>query len=130
MIVVDASAMAEILLLSEIGRRAAERVLTAKRRHVPHLLDIEVASTLRRFVLRGHLGRDAALAAVEDLRVFPVRRHAHGPLLERVFELRGNLTAYDALYVALAEALEATLVTCDSALVDVPGVRARVELLR
>lgn len=128
-IVIDASAMAEMLMVSAVGARVAQRVLTARRRHAPHLLDIEVVSTFRRFVLGKQLGAAQAQAAIEDLRSFPMRRHGHGPLLERVFELRHNLSVYDALYLALAEGLGATLVTCDAALVDVPGARAAVELI-
>lgn len=67
--------------------------------------------------------------AIEDLALFPITRHGHSSLLERVFELRGNLTAYDAAYVALAEALDATLVTCDKALAKSPGKRATVEVI-
>ena len=128
-IVVDASAMAEMLMASEVGTRVERRVLSAPRRHAPHLLDIEVASTIRRFVLGKQLGVAQAMSAIEDLSVFPLRRHGHTPLLERVFELRHNLSAYDALYLALAEALGATLVTCDAALADVPGARAEVDLI-
>lgn len=128
-IVLDASAMAEMLMASDVGRRVAERAFAVRRRHAPHLLDIEVTSTLRRFVLGKQLAAEQAQSAVEDLVAFPMRRHAHGPLLARVFELRHNLSAYDALYLALAEGLDATLLTCDAALVGVPGAMAPVELI-
>lgn len=126
MIVVDASAMAEILLASGLGKRVAERTLAAKRRHAPHLLDVEVISTLRRFVSSGQMKAARAQQAIDTLRIFPLRRHPHA-LLDRVFELRANLTACDALYLALAEVLGATLVTCDAALAGVPGRCAAVE---
>ena len=128
MIVIDASAMAEMLMVSEVGKRVADRILAAKHRHVPHLLDIEVTSTLRRFALRKQLAASDVLSAIDDMRKFPMRWHGHAGLLDRVFELRHSLTAYDALYLALAESLEATLVTCDTALSAVPGARAGVEL--
>jgi predicted nucleic acid-binding protein len=128
-IVVDASVMVELLLDTELGRRADGLVLGAKARHAPHLLDVEVAQTLRRFVLAGQLPVDRARHAIEDLAAFPISRHGHATLLERMFALRANLTAYDAVYVALAEAMGAAFVTCDSAFMKVPGVRARVELV-
>ena len=128
-IVIDASAMAEMLMASAVGAKVAKRVFAVQRRHAPHLLDIEVVSALRRFVLGKQLPAAQAQTAIDDLAAFPMRRHGHGPLLDRVFELRHNLSAYDALYLALAEGLEATLVTCDEALAEVPGAKAPVELV-
>lgn len=130
MIVLDASVMVEILLGTELGGRAADRVLSADGRHAPHLIDAEVAQVLRRFVLAGQIPAERAMAAIEDLASFPMRRHAHTSLLERVFELRSSLTAYDAVYVSLAEALGAPLLTSDRALLRAPGKRAAVELVR
>ncbi len=129
MIVVDASAMVELLLDTEIGRRVDEQVLGVAARHAPHLLDIEVTQVLRRFVLAGQVSAARAHAAIEDLTTFPIARHGHASLLERVFELRTNLTAYDAVYLALAEVLDATLVTCDKAFARAPGGRARVKVV-
>ena len=127
MIVVDASAMIEMLVQTESGGRGQGmlRQLTASR-HAPHLLDVEVAQVLRRYVRKRVLTSDRAEQAIADLAAFPIRRHGHTGLLDRVFALRANLTAYDAVYVALAEALGATLLTCDSALAGVPGLRAPV----
>lgn len=81
--------------------------------HAPHLIDTEVLHVLRRWRARGELSQARADAAVTDLATFPVVHYAHGPLRERVWALRGKLSAYDATYVALAEALDATFVTND-----------------
>jgi predicted nucleic acid-binding protein len=98
--------------------------------HAPHLVDVEVAQALRRYVREGDLEAATAVAALDDLRSLDLRRHAHEPLLARVWALRENLTAYDAVYVALAEALDAVLLTCDARLTRSPGVARRVELVR
>jgi predicted nucleic acid-binding protein len=130
MIVVDASAMVEMLMQTEIGLRVRTLVLHhGSSRHAPHLLDVEVVQVLRRFVRSGIATPDRAQQALEDLAAFPIRRHGHVSVIGRAFALRDNLSAYDAVYLALAEALDATLVTCDSALAKVPGSRARVELV-
>lgn len=129
MIVIDASAMIELLLDTELGREVGERVFAERSRHAPHLLDVEVAQVMRRYVSASQLKAPRALEALEDLADFPLTRHAHTVLLERVFELRQNLTAYDAVYVALAEALDATLLTCDRALAGAPRLHAKIELL-
>lgn len=128
MIVIDASVMIELLLGTELGRRAGERVFEETSRHAPHLLDVEVAQVLRRYVSSKQLRAPRALEALADLADFPLTRHPHTVLLERVFELRDNLTAYDATYVALAEALDAKLLTCDRALAGAPRKRAKIEL--
>lgn len=130
MTVVDASAMVELLLDTEIGRRVGDQVWAAASRHAPHLLDVEVAQVVRRFVLARQLPRDRGELAIEDLAAFPLHRHAHVPLLERVFALRDNLTAYDAAYLALAESLGVPVITCDEALAGVPGCRVVVRVVR
>ena len=129
MIVVDASAMVELLLDTDLGRRIDTLVLEAPARHAPHLLDVEVCQVLRRFARAKQVPTQRAIEAIDDLTAFPVQRHGHAPLMERVFELRANLTAYDAVYLALAEALGATLVTCDVALARTPGRRTAIELV-
>ncbi len=130
MIVLDASAVVELLLGTELGRSIASRIEDpALGLHVPHLVDVEVAQALRRYVREGELGRDTARAALEALRLLDIERHSHEPLLDRVWALRDNLTAYDALYVALAEALGAILLTCDKKLASVPGISRRIELV-
>lgn len=130
MIVVDASTLVEVLLGS--GRAGAARAALGRpgcALHAPHLLDVEVAQALRRYVSIGQVETTRAESALRDMSRLPLRRHAHGFLLPRAWELRNNLTAYDAIYVALAEALDATLLTSDARLAAAPGVRARIELV-
>jgi predicted nucleic acid-binding protein len=131
MIVLDASAVLELLLGTEMGRSIAARIADpALGLHAPHIVDVEVTQALRRYVHEGELDPDTARAAIEDLRSLDLERHAHELLLDRVWALRHNLTAYDAVYVALAEALDAILLTCDGKLARAPGSRARIELVR
>jgi predicted nucleic acid-binding protein len=130
-IVLDASALVELLLNTATGLRIATRIADpALGLHVPHLADIEVAQALRRYAKDGELEAAEATVALEDLRSLDLQRHAHEPLLERVWELRQNLSAYDAVYVALAEVLDTVLVTCDGRLARAPGAARRVELVR
>lgn len=130
MTVLDASALVELLLGTSLGRRVAERIADPELAlDAPHLVDVEVAQALRRLVRGGELDAATAEDALEDLRALDVERHSHEPLLDRVWALRENLTAYDAVYVALAEALGATLLTCDGRLARAPGIRARVVLV-
>jgi predicted nucleic acid-binding protein len=130
MIVLDASALVELLLGTESGRSIASRIADPEiTLHIPHLADVEVAQTLRRFVRDGELDVASSVSALANLQALDVQRHAHEPLLSRIWALRENLTAYDAAYVALAEALEATLLTCDAKLSRAPGVGVRSELV-
>ncbi|HEX9641009.1 MAG TPA: type II toxin-antitoxin system VapC family toxin [Candidatus Krumholzibacteria bacterium] len=127
----DASALLELLLGTIRGRSIGERLADpALALHVPHLIDVEVAQALRRYVRKGELEPAAAEDALEHLRSLDLERHAHEPLLDRVWALRANLTAYDAVYVALAETLETTLLTCDVKLARAPGLTGRIELIR
>jgi predicted nucleic acid-binding protein len=129
--VLDASAVLELLLGTKGGHVIANRIADPSvGLHVPHLLDVEVTQSLRRYVREGELTSSAALTAIQDLRSLDLERHSHEPLLDRVWALRENLTAYDAVYVALAEALDATLITCDARLARAPGIGKRVELVR
>ncbi len=98
--------------------------------YVPPLMDVEVAQVLRRFAISGEADAERCRAALADLMDFPVARYPHDFLLPRVWELRSNLTAYDATYVALAEALDAPLLTRDQKLANAPGHHARIELVR
>lgn len=96
---------------------------------VPHLLDVEVAQALRRLVAAGAVPLAEARRGMADLRDLPLQRYPHLPLMPRVFELRANITAYDGVYVALAEGLDADLYTRDRRLARAPGHRARVRLV-
>ena len=130
MIVVDASALIEFLLQTALGRKVEARLLRDDDEwHAPHLIDIEVTQVLRRLVRAGELSADRANEAITDLADVDLHRHAHLDLLTRVWKLRENVTAYDAVYVALAEALDASVVTCDAPLAKAPGLRATVELI-
>ena len=130
MIVLDASAVIELLLGTEQGRVIADRIADPTLGlHAPHLVDVEVAQALRRLVECGELDQHDAACAIEDLRALDLERHAHEPLLDRIWALRKNLTAYDATYVALAEALDAIVLTCDGRLARTPGTGKRVELV-
>ena len=131
MIVLDASALVELLLGTQRGRSIGARIADpALGLNVPHLTDVEVAQTLRRYVREGDLDPVSAAAALDDLHSLDLERHAHEPLLDRVWALRQNLSAYDAVYVALAEALDTTVLTCDARLARAPGVAGRIELVR
>jgi len=128
-IVADASAILEILLGTPQGAVIESRVFRrGETIHTPALLDVEVAQVLRRYVSRGEVAQGRARAALDLLLGFPMERYTHEPLLSRIWELRANLTAYDAAYVALAEGLRAPLVTCDVRLANAPGIRTAVEL--
>ena len=96
--------------------------------HAPHLLDVELLSSIRRLTLTGAISDDRAADARLDFAELAILRYPHDVLADRAWELRANLTAYDAVFVALAEALDAPLVTCDARLSRAAGVRARVEL--
>ena len=131
MIVLDASALVELILGTPTGQLVAGRIADpAEDLHVPHLADIEVVQALRRYVREGEIDTDAAEVALDDLRALDLQRHAHEPLLERVWDLRKNLTAYDAVYVALAEVLDAILLTCDRRLSQAPGMSRRVAFVQ
>ena len=128
MIVIDASAVVKFLAPTQLDSAFDLRLGRAESLHAPHLVDVEVANGLRRAVAAGLIGNDRALDALVDLVAMPVIRYPHGALLERAWELRENLTMYDAVYVTLAELLGAPLVTCDSRLARATETRASVEL--
>lgn len=132
MIVLDASAVVSILFNSgPDAEPIRERIESpGESIHVPHLLDIEVLHVLRRQTLRGPLAGKRAATGLQDLENIKMTRYYHAPLLGRIWDLRENVTAYDAAYVALAEALDAPLVTMDERLARAPGNRANVELYR
>lgn len=131
MIVVDASAAVDYLLgVAGFERLAARFGAPGESLHAPHLLDLEVAHALRRLALRRTIATSRAEEALADYGALRVRRYPHGRLLPRIWELRTNMSAFDAAYVALAEALGAPLVTADGALARAPGHAATVELYR
>lgn len=125
MIVVDASAAAAALLNAGPSRQA----LGADQVHVPHLIDSEVANALRRNVAGGRIGSARARLAIDTWRRLAVTRYTVIGLLDRIWELRRNLTAYDASYIALAEALGCALVTCDARLAGALAIRCPVTVL-
>jgi predicted nucleic acid-binding protein len=129
-IVVDASVVIEVLLNTDDGIAIDDRLLSGTESlHAPHLIDIEVTQVLRRYVLRGEVKAQRAQQALDVLGEFPLTRYDHEPLLGRIWELRDNVTAYDGAYVALAEGLDATLVTRDRKLAGVPLLRGAIELV-
>jgi predicted nucleic acid-binding protein len=129
-IVVDASAILETLLRTEAAQRVELRLFAARQTLLaPHLLDIEVAQVVRRYMAMGELSPERGRAVLVDLADFPLRRYPHDILLPRMWELRHNLTAYDAAYVALAEALEAKLLTRDRRLATAARDHVQVDLV-
>lgn len=129
MIVADASALLEVLLRTPAGRALEDRLFApGETLHAPYLVDLEVAQVLRRYRCAGELGEGRAREALDDQRRLPLERYGHELLLPRIWELRANATAYDAAYLALAEVLDAPLVTRDARLGSVPGCRAVVEV--
>lgn len=129
MIVLDASAAVDLLLRIEPQASSIlERLLVpGESLHAPALVDAEALQAIRRRLHRDVLSPARAREALDDLMDLRLVRYPLPPLLERMWELRDNLSAYDAAYVALAEALDAPLVTCDGKLAKAPGHRARVE---
>jgi len=129
-IVLDASAALEFLLVTDKGGRVAERIAPPDETlHAPHLIDLEVAQVLRRYVARRQLDASRAGQALDDLRDLDLNRYPHDVLLGRIWELRHNVSAYDAAYLALAELLGAPLLTSDARLREIPDSRARIEVL-
>ena len=130
MIVLDASATIELLLRTLSGRRIEERVFSPEESlHAPHLIDVEVAQVVRRYAAAGIITPRRGEDALQDLTDISLIRYSHTVLLERIWQLRNNFTAYDAAYLALAEALDAPLLTCDRKLASATSHRARVEVL-
>jgi predicted nucleic acid-binding protein len=128
--VLDASLIVEVILRTPLGIRHADRILdVSDSLHVPHLLDVETVQVLRRLTLAGELAPERAEEALDVLADLPLVRHDHTILITRAWALCTSMTAYDAMYVALAEGLDAVLLTCDGRLARSHGHRARIELL-
>jgi predicted nucleic acid-binding protein len=128
-IFVDASVIVTALADDGADGDRARHRLRGERLVAPHVVDLEVASAWRRLAAAGDIDDRRVELAFADLLSLRLERLGHGPLLGRCWELRSNLTIYDAAYVALAEALSATLVTADRRLADAPGLRCAVEVL-
>ena len=130
MIVLDASAAVEWALGTRTGDAVRARLVAAHRTlHAPHLIDLEIAQTFRRLVAAGVMDAVRADEAQTDFADLALNRHAHNRLLWRIWELRDSLTAYDAAYVALAELLDAPILTCDRRAASSPGHHARFEVI-
>jgi predicted nucleic acid-binding protein len=127
-LVVDTSAVLEALLAHEPAPHLFERLAKDGDLHAPHLIDTEVLHALRRMSMHRELSEERAADARTDFAELTLVRYPHEPLNDRVWALRLNLTAYDATFVALAEALDAPLITCDRRLAEAPGNRAEIEL--
>lgn len=120
--------MVEVLLNTPAAPSIAERLFAERETlHAPHLIDVEVAQVLRRYAMMGQLDATRGRQALHDLSEFPLTRYPHDLFLGRIWELRHRVTAYDAVYIALAEALPAPLITRDRKLATATGHRAKVE---
>lgn len=130
MIVLDASAVIDLLLRSNGVESIEDRVFApGQSLHVPHLLDLEVAQVLRRYVMKGEVAESRAEEALDDLAALRLQRYPHDVLLTRIWELRHTVTAYDAAYLALAEVLDAPFLTRDRRLSMSGGHRATIVLV-
>jgi predicted nucleic acid-binding protein len=127
-IVVDTSAVIGVLAGQPRAARLVDRVINDGDLHAPHLIDVEFQHALRRLVVARAINDDRAADARMDFADLTIVRYPHVSLADRMWELRHNLTAYDAAFLALAEALGAPLVTCDARLARAPGHAASVEV--
>ena len=129
MLVVDASCLYEVLIGSGGAEAVRSRLAQDPDHAAPHVVDVEVLSVVRREHLLGRLDRTAATQAVEDLEDWPGERFGHRPLLGRAWELRATVRGWDAVYVALAEAFDAVLLTLDDRLARASGPTCRIEVV-
>jgi predicted nucleic acid-binding protein len=129
MLVVDASCLFEVVADTPRSAEIAARLSAEADQVAPHMIDVEVMGVIRAQHLRGRLDRTAAAQAVADLRDWPGERFGHRWLLERVWQLHGTVRGWDAFYVALAEAFDATLLTMDSRLARAHGPACRIEVV-
>jgi predicted nucleic acid-binding protein len=129
MLVVDASCLCEVLTGSPGAESVRVRLAADDDHAAPHIVDVEVFGIIRRELIRGRLDRTAAALAIDDLQDWPGQRFGHRHLLPRAWELRDSVRGWDAMYVALAEALDATLVTTDHRLALANGPSCRIETI-
>ncbi len=129
MLVVDASCLCEVLIGGPGAEAIRHRLAAEDDQAAPHIIDVEVFGVVRREYLRGHLDRTEAAQAVEDLEAWPGERFGHRLLLSRAWELRDTVRGWDAMYVALAEALGAILLTTDRKLAAASGPTCPIEVL-
>jgi predicted nucleic acid-binding protein len=128
MLVVDTSAVLEALSARDPAPGLIERLAGDGDLHAPHLLDTELLHALRRMSIKREISDERAADTRSDFAELALVRYRHQPLNDRVWELRHNLTAYDATFIALAEVLAVPLITCDARLASAPGHKAQVEL--
>jgi len=129
-IVADASVVLEVLLRTRVAPQIEERIFSpGETLHAPHIIDLEVAQVLHRYCVSGAMKTERGLEALVDLADLPITRYPHDIFLPRIWELRHNMTAYDAVYVALAETLSASLLTRDTRLASTSGHEAAIVLL-
>jgi predicted nucleic acid-binding protein len=127
-LIVDASALYEALTGTDRAPAIRERMIVADELAAPHVIDVEVLGIVRRDEQRRHLDATAARQAVEDLAAWPALRYDHRPFFARAWALRSNVRTWDAMYVALAEALDGTLLTTDARLAAATGPACPIEI--
>lgn len=130
MLIVDASALYEVVVGARRSESIRRRLNADPEVAAPHVVDVEVLSTIRRDYLLGRLDLTLARQAVVELQTWPGERFAHLNLVDRAWELRNNVRTWDAFYVALAEVLQGTLITLDTRLANATGIRCQVEVIR
>ena len=128
MLIVDASCLFEVVAATGRGEWIRDRMSSGGDLAAPHVIDVEVLGVIRRHHQLGHLDATAAAQAVDDLRLWTGERFGHRALLARAWELRANVRGWDAMYVALAEALDAVLLTADARLAAAPGPTCGIEV--
>jgi len=129
MLIVDASCLYAMFVRRPEADQIRRRLDGDFEQAAPQLIDVEVLGVIRRDFLRGEIDRTAASQALDQLRDWPAQRYGHRGLLDRAWELRANVRGWDAMYVALAEALDATLITTDARIARAAGPRCRIEVL-
>lgn len=129
MIVVDASCLGEILVGGALADRVRHRLGADREHAAPHVIDVEVFGIIRRLRMAGDIDETTASLAVDDLALWPGERYGHRALLDRAWELRATVRGWDAMYVALAEVLDAPLVSLDRRLAGATGPRCPIEIV-